>query len=239
MKILAVETSSNLGSVALLEVDGATGLTIRTDEVQWQKAESHSEILTTEAVALLKRNNLKFKDMNLFAVGQGPGSFTGIRVGLNFIKTLAYAFQKPILTASSLDLLAWKALEKYDEVFCGLSAFRNLIYVAHFQKQNGRCVALQKPAAVTVQDLPQYLDAPDGKKILFAGDAFERWQDELSNSLKSHIIRDPEIPNLPRSSFFGSAFLPKLDSSSYLRWSETLPLYIRASEAEEKLRRQL
>ena len=90
MKILAFDTSTAQGAVAVLE--GERVLIERT----WRREKSHSELLTAEIESTLIDAATEMSSVDAFAVGQGPGSFTGIRVAINAARALAYALQKPV-----------------------------------------------------------------------------------------------------------------------------------------------
>src|SRR6187551_2046549 len=118
MWTLAAETSTPAGSVALFKDQTLV------EEIKWEKENSHSERITLEAEKILNRAQIKFSDIDRYAVGLGPGSFTGIRVAVNFIRTLAFTFDKPVIAIDSLLLMAAPLLAKGLEVFCMQSAFR-------------------------------------------------------------------------------------------------------------------
>ena len=88
MWTLAAETSSTTGSLALLRDSSVHAY------IDWPSERSHSEKITIEADALLKKHDLDFSKIDRYAVSTGPGSFTGIRVALNFIRALAYSFDQ-------------------------------------------------------------------------------------------------------------------------------------------------
>src|SRR5437868_5671072 len=100
MKILSLETSTLMGSAAL-SIDGKVII-----EKSSRRQKSHSEVLNGFVDEILKSASLKLSDMDCFAVGQGPGSFTGIRIAGNIGKTFAYVYQKPMVSIDSLTLLA-------------------------------------------------------------------------------------------------------------------------------------
>lgn len=102
MRILAFDTTTMSGSVALLDGTRLIG------EVSSEAGLSHSERLLASVDFLLKKNGLKIEDMDGFALAAGPGSFTGIRIGLSTVKAFAFASGKPVASVSGLEALAWK-----------------------------------------------------------------------------------------------------------------------------------
>jgi tRNA threonylcarbamoyladenosine biosynthesis protein TsaB len=102
MKILSIETSTMLGGVAIM--DDKAGLIAET---RLNVKTTHSERLMTAVNNTLIQSELKLEDMDVFAVAIGPGSFTGLRIGLSTVKGLAYATGKPMVTVPTLDAFAW------------------------------------------------------------------------------------------------------------------------------------
>ena len=100
MKILAIDTSTMLGGIAVMDelnLIAETRLNVKS---------THSERLMTEIEHCLKQSSLKISDIDVFAVAIGPGSFTGLRIGLSTVKGLSYATGKPIVSVPTLDALA-------------------------------------------------------------------------------------------------------------------------------------
>src|SRR4051812_41009503 len=108
MFLLSVETTSSQGSLSLTKIDSKHQLLASQS---WDKKSSHSEIITQELTAALQEARLTLDELTHFAVDVGPGSFTGIRVGLNLIRTLGYALEKEIRAFSSLEVLAFQNLK--------------------------------------------------------------------------------------------------------------------------------
>lgn len=232
MWTLAAETSTPAGSVSLFKGHELI------QQISWEKEHSHSERITIEAQKLLADAKISFADIDQYAVGTGPGSFTGIRVAINFIRTLAFTFDKPVITANSLALMAAPALAQGLVVFCMQSAFRNFVYCAHYSP-SAKEKEILAPSALTIDELESYISEP----VLVIGRGFQLFENTLPESLKRKLSRDSRFLDVPLAKNF--QFLQpftRLDESSLvqqLRWNATKPLYIRASEAEEKLRQSL
>ena len=101
MTILAIDTSSEYASLVLLRSDG------RTTEATIYSPDGHSNRLFGEIQSLLRRANVRLEDIDCFAAGSGPGSFTGVRVALSAAKGLATAMNKPMAAVSTLQAMAW------------------------------------------------------------------------------------------------------------------------------------
>jgi tRNA threonylcarbamoyladenosine biosynthesis protein TsaB len=100
---LAVDTTAEFGSIALADEDDATGI---REEVRVHAPQGFSQVLFGEIEALLKRQGVPLNEIELFAGASGPGSFTGVRVGLAAIKGLAEVLGKPVVAVSNLEALA-------------------------------------------------------------------------------------------------------------------------------------
>jgi tRNA threonylcarbamoyladenosine biosynthesis protein TsaB len=229
MIILATETSTLLGSVAVVE----NGQVLATEESLRQG--SHSDVLNVFIEKALLKAHKKLSDIDLFVSGIGPGSFTGIRVSVNTIKSLAYCFNKPVLGVTSLHSLAFQAhaLNKQPEfkkkqVISMINAYKNMVYVATYKPENEILIELKKPEVIRVQELPNYIL----EKSIICGDGFAAYEKYFSEDLKKNIIRIADISDESRAQSLAQL---ALKNSGLQKWNELVPLYLRASEAEENL----
>lgn len=146
MKLLALESSAKAASCAVLS-DGeplasvwqATGLT-------------HSRTLLPMAADLLKNSGLSLADMDAVAVAAGPGSFTGLRIGISAAKGLAWGAEKPCLGVSTLEAMAWPLCHLEGIVVCAMDARRRQIYNAVFRCENGALTRLREDRAISLED---------------------------------------------------------------------------------------
>jgi tRNA threonylcarbamoyladenosine biosynthesis protein TsaB len=229
MIILASETSTLLGSVAVVE----NGHVIASEESMRQG--SHSDVLNVFIENALIKAHKKLSDVDLFVSGIGPGSFTGIRVSVNTIKSLAYCFNKPVFGVTSLHSLAFQAhafkkspeFEK-KQVISIINAYKNMVYVATYKPENGVLTELKKPEVIRVQELPNYII----EKSIICGDGFAAYEKYFSEDLKRNIIRVEGISDESRAQNLAQI---ALNTHGLQKWNELVPLYLRASEAEENL----
>ena len=230
MIVLACETSTLLGSVAVIE----NGLVLATEESLRQG--SHSDVLNTFIEKTLQKSGKKLTDIDLFVSSVGPGSFTGIRISVNTVKTLAFCHNKPVLGLSSLQVLAEQArlsiLENKLEntsIVSMINAYKNMCYVATFEAQKTGLIELKKPEVVRVQNLAGYID----KKSVISGDGFATYQEFFPQELKDRCVRIENLSDEPHAKTLG--VLASQKGHTTQNWNELLPLYLRASEAEENL----
>ena len=163
MKILALETSARAVSAAV-SGDGRilssgyqdTGLT-------------HSRTLMPIVEHILKNADLKLADMDAIAVAVGPGSFTGIRIGVAAAKGLAFAAEKPAVAVSTLAAMARNVAFAGGLVVCAMDARRSQVYNANFAAENGSLTRLTADRAISLADLAQELREQPGP-ITLVGD---------------------------------------------------------------------
>lgn len=229
MIVLACETSTLLGSVALIENNRVLAA------AESMRQGSHSDVLNFFIDQVLRESGKTLKDVDLFATGIGPGSFTGIRICLNTIKSFAYCFNKPVVGISSLHALAAQAQVKVSETaYSGLpivsmiNAYKNMVYTATYRIENNRLLEQKKPEVIRVQNLADYIP----EKSIVCGDGYTTYQSYFTEDLQQRLVRVPHLPDEPNARTLAQLAL----SENPLLWSQILPLYLRASEAEENMK---
>lgn len=225
MTVLALETSTLLGGVAVIK----NGQVLASESSQRQK--SHSEILHPFIETCLQKAGLTLTDIDVFAVGQGPGSFTGIRVAANAGKTFSYIYNKPLVTVDSLMLLATPVKSDLP-VLAMLNAFKNMVYFGLFDVSGDEPVYLKGPLAIPVL----YLKTLVSESVLVVGDGYTTYQEYFSEDLKPLLHRDAQYQDHPQAETLGLVAEKRARNHQTIEWNSFLPLYIRASEAEENKR---
>lgn len=170
MKILALETSAKSVSAAVTE-DGAvlaysfqrTGLT-------------HSRTLLPMVDAMLRNAELSLHGVELFAVAAGPGSFTGLRIGVSALKGLAWAEEKPCAGVSTLRAMAQNFAHAEGLLVCCMDARRNQIYNALFEARRGTPVRLTEDRALGVDELAAELRGDERPKLILGDGALPAFQ---------------------------------------------------------------
>jgi len=176
-RILALDTTSEFGSLALLENESVVA------ELALHSAEGFSRVLYQHLGELLEANGWKLPDIDCFAAASGPGSFTGVRVGLSAIKGLADAEGKPAAAVSNLQALASFGTAPLRAVF--LDAHRGEIYGAVYD------AALAPVSPEVVIKLPAWLETlPEGDLELITAD-FAPFRDELAATRFTRHLEAP------------------------------------------------
>ncbi len=238
MIILACETSTLLGSVALIK-DGSL-----LAERNLLRQVSHTDILNTFIAECLADANLTLSDVDCFATGLGPGSFTGLRISLNTIKTFGYIYKKPVIGFDSLINLAFEnkniiqkeALNnQIKKITPMINAYKNMVYIAEYVFKNDAIIETKPPQVVRVQELDQFIT----EKTWIVGDGFQTYEKYFSENLKANCLRAENCCDHPTAKSLGlmsavSATKPD-DKAKFISWHQLLPIYLRSSEAEEVL----
>ena len=238
MIVLACETSTMLGSVAVVENDRV----LAVEESLRQG--SHSDVLNVFIERALAKAGKKLSDVNLFASSIGPGSFTGIRISVNTVKSLAYCHEKPVFGMNSLYLLArhvqsTKSYKEFENlpIVSMVNAYKNMVYVTTHKADSSGLIELKAPEVVRVQNLDTYLT----EKSIFCGDGYKAYSEYFSKSLKEKVQRltgFDEIydTNIDEPHAQTLAIVASQQANKAHAWNQLLPLYLRASEAEENLK---
>jgi tRNA threonylcarbamoyladenosine biosynthesis protein TsaB len=234
--VLIAETSSPCGGLSLLECSDKYLDAVVRDCQQWQRESSHSEVVTGAVRILLERNALQLREINLFGVGVGPGSFTGIRVGINMMRAFAYSFKTPLFGYSSLEALALSTHRQELPIVCLANAFKNMVYGATYTwTETGSLQELVAPCALGLDQISQLFNGPS----LVVGNAFDIYQKFFPHNMLSLMSREAHQPDEPQVQFFSSRLDLQARRDTQNDWQSVKPLYIRASEAEEKLKKGL
>lgn len=226
MNILAIDTSTAIASVAVLNKQNQLFSKIS------EKQKSHSEIINSYVNSVLHEADLSLGDIDLFAIGVGPGSFTGIRVGTNAIKTLAYSFSKPVVAIDSMTLLAEQARGFHEglPVLSIINAHKNMVYTSLFNLNSEGTEIKLGPTAIPVRELKNHI----AEKVFVIGDGWETYHEFFPDELKDLMTFNPEFKDhYPLATTLAKLALKKARLNKTLDWNSFTPLYIRASEAEE------
>ena len=163
MLILAFETSAKAASVALMQEDTILG------SVYQNTGLTHSQTLMVMAQDLLKQCNFTPNHVTHVAVAAGPGSFTGVRIGVAAAKGFAWGAQLPCCGTSTLEAMALWLGQSGGYICCAMDARRNQVYNAIFAVKNGEMTRLCQDRAISVEELREELSKLDGP-IYLVGD---------------------------------------------------------------------
>ena len=214
MKILALDTATKTGSAALLHGDRLVGEYVLNIEL------THSERLLPAMVQLIKDARWEKDEIEGIVVTLGPGSFTGLRIGITTGKTLAYLWDVPLVGVGTLDVLAFQG-HPFDGLICPiLDARRNEVYTCLYRDLE----PLGKPTAIGPEKLLAKLA---GERVLFLGDGVDTYRELLADQLVA-----PPDRRLLRASSPAVLGREKLARGEREDPMTLVPTYLRRSEAE-------
>lgn len=227
MLMLAFESSAKPASVAL----------VRDGELLSQyfqcSALTHSRTLLPMAEDLLKNAELSVGDIDLFAVAHGPGSFTGIRIGVSAVKGLAWAAEKPCVGVSTLEAMAWNGVTHGGIVCPVMDARRSQVYNALFEICDGKPLRLTEDRPIALPELAEEvrtLNAP----VFLVGDGTEVTKAYFEQNAIPFVTA-PD--NLRWQSAWGVAMAAQGKASGNA--DSLLPVYLRLSQAERERQERL
>ncbi|MDQ5986930.1 MAG: tRNA threonylcarbamoyladenosine biosynthesis protein TsaB [Syntrophus sp. SKADARSKE-3] len=227
MKILAIDTSGQSAGLAILEDDNPLY------EININMEIHHSEILLPALDDMCRATGIAVKDMDLFACTTGPGSFTGLRIGLSTVKGMAMATGKPVVGVSTLEALACNAMQSSLTVCPVMDARKNQIYAAMF-KTDPSCVP-DRFGPDALAEVDTFLGSIKGR-ALFLGDGAVRYAKEILAFLGDQCCFGESIQHRIRGAAVGFLGYRKYRAGEVDDALTIMPRYLRLSEAEEKKR---
>ncbi|MGB7061114.1 MAG: tRNA (adenosine(37)-N6)-threonylcarbamoyltransferase complex dimerization subunit type 1 TsaB [Candidatus Zixiibacteriota bacterium] len=226
MKILGVDTSTMTAGVGIVEDDE-----ILVD-LKFDVRVTYSEILMPTIDLAFRTVGMKIDDLDGLAISIGPGSFTGLRIGLSTVKGLCVSSQKPLASVPSLDALASLSLYSRYQVAPLLDAKKDQVYAAMYDTSDGELRRESKYMAVSVEDLVKKIS----KRTLFVGPGARLYQKELTHLLGENSCFALNDQSTPSGASVARIGLGKLAGGHTEDIANLEPLYIRMSEAELKFK---
>ena len=223
MKILAVDTSSAVASVAICEDDKLIC------ECVLNNKNTHSQTLMQMIDDVFKKSELTPKDIDVFAVASGPGSFTGLRIGVTTVKGLAHACGKDAVGVNTLEALC------YNLPFCPhiiapiMDARREQVYNALYRFEDGSLIEIAAPRAIALCDVIDELEKL-GEKVVFLGDGVPVFCEKITEKLGDNALFAPQNANAQRAASVAEAAKNK----ERINYNSLVPVYLRKSQAERE-----
>lgn len=201
---------------------------------------THSQKIMPQIQTMLEAVKIKCADIDCFAVASGPGSFTGVRIGVATVKALAHATGKPCIAISTLEGLA-DNIRCFGGIICPiLDARREQVYTALFEGGDNM-TRLCEDKAVGVDALIEELMKPDyiDKDIMFLGDGVFVYRETIKHQLGKRAKFAPSNLNMNKASSIAHLASKQFSIGSFQNYSEIVPQYIRMSQAErERIERE-
>lgn len=230
MIVLAVDSSSKVATVALIKDDKLLG------EITLNDKKEHSVVLMTIIEDLLKFNNLTIDDIDGYVVSKGPGSFTGLRIGMATVKGLSFGSGKPYVSISSLDALSF-SVANFDGLICPImDALRNSVYTSLYKSCNGSLEKLMDYSALDMDELIEMIKSK-GEKVIFIGDGLDKYKDYLIQNCPNCYF-PPNHLNLVRASSLGEIGSKLLKDGQFDDPNST-PFYLKKPQAEREYEQRM
>lgn len=222
MLVLAIDTATKIGSVALY--DDKIGV---IGEINLYVKVNHSNVIMDAVDSLFKLSGLTIKDVDRIAVTIGPGSFTGIRIGTAIAKGLAYSLKKPIVGVNELDVLAHMGENREDIIVPLIDARKERVYFSKYRYIDN---ILLREEEYKDGELREILDDLKGKKVTFIGDGAIVNEKLINEILEKDYTIFSKANSIPRAGVAAQISLRLPEDNLY-----TLePLYVNKSQAERE-----
>lgn len=230
MKILGIDTSTQVASVAVLDDNIVIGeFTINTKK-------THSQKIMPMIENLLFDLEMEISDIDRIAVANGPGSFTGVRIGVTVAKGLAHANNIEIITLSTLATMAFNYMDS-DYIVCPLiDARRDQVYSAIYSFENQKPVVKFEDDIIMIDDLIDKLKLisdQTNQKVIILGDCVDKFETRIKDLLGDKLVMPSYSQRITRASSVACASNYMGEKTNY---NDAKVNYLRVTEAERNLK---
>ncbi len=233
MKILSFDSTAKTASAAVTE--GGRPIA----EFNIDNGLTQSELLLPMAEAMLSTLKLKFSDIDALAVNVGPGSFTGVRIGVALVKGIAFGRDIPCIPVSTLEALAENLSGLYGIIVPCMDARRTQVYTAIFTSDGSQISRLTEDSAMPISELYEMLKAYSDKDVYLVGDGYAIVEKSLREYGLENLKSTPPLLRAQNAVSVGSVATRMLENESYTTDKELSPIYLRLPQAErERLERE-
>jgi len=226
MKILGIDTTTKFLCLGLY-VDG------KSYEYTLETGRSLSVLLVPTIERVIAAAGLKIADIDYFACGLGPGSFTGMRIGLATIKGLSVVGDKPVVGISTLDILAEDVLMNNTLIIPAIDARRDLIYCSSYKRERG---ILKRKSEYLLLSLDEFTKKHLGKNVVILGDAAALYKDKMLARIKGATILDKDYW-FPKAHNIIKLALVKIKSRQFSSALNIKPIYLYPQECQIKTKK--
>jgi tRNA threonylcarbamoyladenosine biosynthesis protein TsaB len=225
MKILAIESASITASCAISENDVVLG------EYSLGHKKTHSEKLMPLIEKLLEDMEITINDVEMIAISEGPGSYTGLRIGAAIAKSIAYAINVPIVNVPTMESLASNIYSADKYIVPVMDAKSGRIYSGIYKWDNDNLIAVKEQFPTTIDELIEILNNLE-KPIILNGDGSECYKSLFSQNLRVEHVFSPKQFNILKSSSLACLGYRMAINDETIEASEFYPTYLRLSQAE-------
>lgn len=232
MRILGIDTSCSAATAAILSDEKLEAEIFLNHKMQ------HSVILFPMIEKMLNMLQIKIQDIDAVAVSGGPGSFTGLRIGVSAAKGIVQGGNKKFVAVSSLDAIAFQQVG-FDGIICPmLDALRDNVYTRLFSWQSGELFNLYDYDALHIDELLKRLSGRN-ERVMFCGDAVKMHRERIIEKLGERALFAPLSTAMPRAASIAELGRIKLQRGMEDDIYTYSPIYIRKSQAEREYDRKI
>ncbi|SFG25049.1 tRNA threonylcarbamoyladenosine biosynthesis protein TsaB [Lachnospiraceae bacterium C7] len=232
MKLLAIDSSGLVASIAVVEDDKLLG------EYTINHKKTHSQTLLPMLDEVVKMLELDLSEIDAIAVSGGPGSFTGLRIGSATAKGLALALDKKIVNVPTVDALAWNMWGN-DGIICPLmDARRQQTYTGLYTLENGEFSIVKEQCVVKIQEIVEEINKI-GKKVTFLGDGVKVFKDYIQENVEVPFVFAPASLNEQRASSVAVLGMKMFNEGKATEARDHKPNYLRLSQAERERQKKV
>ena len=231
MLVLSVDSSYSTATCALIKDDKILA------EINLNDKKQHSVILMRLIDSILKEYEIDINDIDAFIISRGPGSFTGLRIGMATLKGLAFASKKPLISVSTLDALAYNSIS-FQGIICPImDALRDNIYTCLYKNENNNLTPLIKEQCLNINELVTILKEQT-LPIIFVGDGVTKHKEFLQENIPNSFFA-PNHSNFPKASSVGELGIKKINDGVIENINSINPIYLRKSQAEREYEKRM
>lgn len=226
MLVLAVDTSSVVATCAILEKDRLVAERVLNNKM------THSQTLMPMIEEMMLESQIELNQIDYFAVVTGPGSFTGLRIGVATVKALAHGVQKPVIGVPSMEALAYNLYCAEGIIVPMMDARRDRVFTGIYKWENGELHTIMDQDVLEIDILIEKLKEYD--KIWLCGDGSIKFKDRFVENLNGKLKFANVACNMPRASVVGEAAFKRIEENKIQNYLELVPDYLRKSQAERE-----
>lgn len=231
MRVLAIDSSCSAATCAVVSDKKVEAQIYMNDKLQ------HSVVLFPMIEEILKMLDITIDDIDGVAVSGGPGSFTGLRIGVSAAKGIAQGGNKKFIGISSLDAMAFQQVG-FDGIICPImDALRDNVYTSLYIWKDSNLCKIADYQAVHIDELIDKLQSM-GDKVIFCGDAACNHKEKIIDKLKDKAHFAPLISTMPSAASIGELAILRFNEGIEDNIYTYSPIYIRKSQAERELEKR-
>lgn len=228
MKILAIDTTGLVASVAIVD----SFKTIAEFTTNHKK--THSETLMPMIENMFNALDMDIRGMDYIAVSNGPGSFTGLRIGVATAIAIGHGANKLVIPVPTLDSLAYNIIDQSNIIVPIMDARRDQVYTAFYERDGEKLIRLNDYMADNI-DIVMDLLIKQNKNAIFLGDGVPVFAEKILKYKEKFMIAGQNL-NMQRASSVGALAMKNIDKA--VTYDKVVPFYLRVSQAEREYERK-